>query len=213
MKFIRLIIIFVMLAIMGIVLLVGSIKDKAELAKPRGDLTTMKADDFYAGRFVEGTIDELWDNFADMEESDTIFGVKYNTKVTARYFAMPLPSSYDDEDLKFVALAIRDSGHQRTADKMVDETVDYFANGKELPVWTTMRVEGKVTKLTGEGLKIFKEYFEEIGGGSENVVAYTINMGNTGNGTTGMIIFSIILTVVGLGGTAFFIVRKVLSGR
>ena len=60
MKFVRLLIVFAVLAIMGIALLIGSIKDKAELAKPRGDLETMTEDDFYNGRFVEGTIYELW---------------------------------------------------------------------------------------------------------------------------------------------------------
>ncbi len=54
MKFVRLLIVFAVLAIMGIALLIGSIKDKAELAKPRGDLETMTEDDFYNGRFVEG---------------------------------------------------------------------------------------------------------------------------------------------------------------
>ncbi|MBD5384127.1 MAG: hypothetical protein HDR72_03900 [Ruminococcaceae bacterium] len=213
MKFVRLLIIFVVLAIMGIALLIGSIKDKAELAKPRGDLETMKASDFYDGRFVEGEIYELWDNYAYMEESDTIFGISYNTKITSQYYAMPLPATYDDYDLKFVALAISDSAMQKTADKIVDETADYIIDGKELPEWTSLKIEGKVTKLSGDGLKLFREYFDDIGGSTANIVAYTINAGNNGSNTTTTLIISIVLTIIGLGGTAFIVVRKVLSGR
>lgn len=214
MKFfsVRVLIVFIVLAIMGIAMLIGSIKDKVELAKPRGDLETMKASDFYNGRFVEGEIYEIWDNYAYMQESDTIFGITYSTKVTSEYYAMPLPATYDDHDVKFVALSIGDSAMQRTANKIVQETSAYIIDGKELPEWTSMKIKGKVTQLKGEGLKLFQDYISDIGGGSANIVAYTINVGNDGSHTTTNLIISIVLLVVGLGGTAFMVVRKVLSG-
>ncbi|MCM1166009.1 MAG: hypothetical protein NC299_09200 [Lachnospiraceae bacterium] len=211
MKFVRFLIIFVMLAFLGIALLVATIKDKAELAKPRGDLETMKASDFYNGRFVEGEIYDIWDNYAYLEESDTIFGISYNTKTTAQYYAMPLPSSYDEEELKFVALSIRDAATQKTANRVVEETADYL-DGKELPEWTTLNVTGKVTKLSGEGLGLFRSYISKMGGGEENIVAYVINVGNDGGGSTGVMILAIVLTVIGLGGSVFLIIRRVLAG-
>ncbi len=126
MKFVRLLIVFAVLAIMGIALLIGSIKDKAELAKPRGDLETMTEDDFYNGRFVEGTIYELWDNFADMEEYDSTFGIKHNTRVTAQYYALPIPAL---DEYKFVALALSDSSQQSIAERMVKEIDAFFEDG------------------------------------------------------------------------------------
>lgn len=212
MKLIRFLIVFIGLAIMGIVLLIGSIKDKVELAKPRGDLDTMKASDFYDGRFVEGEIYEIWGKYAYMEESDTIFGISYNTKITSQYYAMPLPATFNDYNMKFIALAIPDSAMQKTADKIVSETVNYYNRGVELPEWTTLKVEGKVTKLTGKGLQLFQEYLDDIDGSSANMVAYTINAGNNGRNSTATLIISIILTIIGLGGTAFIVIRKVLSG-
>lgn len=212
MKLIRLLVVFVGLAIMGIALLIGSIKDKAELAKPRGDLDTMKASDFYDGRFVEGEIYEIWGQYAYMEESDTIFGISYNTKVTSQYYVMPLPATFDDYDMKFVSLSIPDSATQKTADKIVSETVNYYNRGVELPEWTTLKVEGKVTKLTGKGLQLFQEYLDDMDASSANIVAYTINAGNNGRNSTSTLIISIILIVIGLGGTAFIVIRKVLSG-
>lgn len=212
MKFIRLLIVFVVLIIMGIAMLIGAIKDKAELAKPRGDLETMKASDFYNGRFVEGEIYELWDNYADMTESDTIFGISYNTKVTSRYYSMPLPATFEDNDLKFVALAIPDTAMQATADKIVKETADYMINGTELPEWTSMKITGKVTRLKGEGLEVFQEYFNDIGGSSANIVAYTINVGNDGSNSTIALIMAIVIMVLGMGGTAFVVIRKIVAG-
>ncbi len=208
MKFVRFLIIFVVVAVMGVVLLVGSIKDKAELAKPRGDLETMTEEDFYQGRFVEGTIYELWDNYADMEEYDSTFGIKHNTRVTAQYYALPIPVL---DEYKFVALAISDSSKQSIAQKMVKETDAYYEDGT-VPT-TTMRVSGKVTKLSGEGLEYLQDYAEYMGFEASDVAAFVINDGNDGSNAGGALIIAIVLTVVGLGGTAFLIVRKILSGR
>lgn len=214
MRFVRLLVVFVVVAFLGIALLIGSIKDKAELAKPRGDLETMTEDDFYQGRFVEGTIYELWDNYAEMEEYDTTFGIKHNSRITAQYYAMPVISSYEGNGTaKFVALAISDSGEQKIADKMSQETDNYYEYDIEPDEWTTLEIKGKVTRLSGEGLEIFRQYFEEVGGSAENALPYVINSGNDGSGSGGALIIAIVLTVIGAGGTVFMIVRRVIRGR
>ena len=208
MKFVRLLIVFAVLAIMGIALLIGSIKYKAELAKPRGDLETMTEDDFYNGRFVEGTIYELWDNFADMEEYDSTFGIKHNTRVTAQYYALPIPAL---DEYKFVALALSDSSQQSIAERMVKEIDAFFEDGT-VPE-TTIQIKGKVTKLSGDGLEYLQEYAVGMGLEPSDVVAFTINDGNDGSGSGGMLVIAIVLTVIGLGGAAFVIIRKVISGK
>lgn len=208
MKFVRLLIVFIVVAVMGIVLLIASIRDKAELAKPRGDLETMTENDFYNGRFVEGTVYELWDNFADMEEYDSTFGIKHNTRVTAQYYALPIPVL---DEYKFVALALSDSSQQSIAKKMVKETDAFFEDGT-IPT-TAIQIKRKVTKLSGDGLEYLQEYAVDMGLEASDVVAFTINDGNTGSGSGAMLAIAIVLTIIGLGGTAFVIVRKIISGR
>ncbi len=208
MKFVRLLIVFIVVAVMGIVLLIASIRDKAELAKPRGDLETMTENDFYNGRFVEETVYELWDNFADMEEYDSTFGIKHNTRVTAQYYALPIPVL---DEYKFVALALSDSSQQSIAKKMVKETDAFFEDGT-IPT-TAIQIKGKVTKLSGDGLEYLQEYAVDMGLEASDVVAFTINDGNTGSGSGAMLAIAIVLTIIGLGGTAFVIVRKIISGR
>lgn len=208
MRFVRLLIVFIVLAVMGIALLIASIRDKAELAKPRGDLETMTEDDFYNGRFVEGTVYELWDNFADMEEYDSTFGIKHNTRITAQYYALPIPVL---DEYKFIALALSDSSQQSIAKKMVKEIDAFFEDGT-IPT-TAIQIKGKVTKLSGDGLKYLQEYAVDMGLEASDVVAFTINDGNTGSGSGVVLAIAIVLTVIGLGGTAFVIVRKIISGR
>ncbi len=208
MRFVRLLVMFVVIAFLGIALLVGTLKDKAELSKPRGDLETMTEDDFYQGRFVEGTIYELWDNFADMEEYDSTFGIKHNTRVTAQYYALPIPVL---DEYKFVALAISDSSKQTIAKKMVKETDAFYEDGT-MPT-TELHVRGKVTKLSGDGLDYLREYAEYMDFDAGDVAAFTINDGNDGSSSGGTLIIAIVLSVIGLGGTVFMIVRRVIRGK
>lgn len=208
MRFVRLLIMFVVVAFLGIALLIGSIKDKAELAKPIGDLETMTEGDYYQGRFVEGTVYELWDNYAEMEEYDTTFGIKHNSRITAQYYALPIPGI---DEYKFIALAVSDSAKQTTANKLVAEIDSYYEDGT-IPE-TEIHIKGKVTKLSGDGLKFLQEYAEYMGFETSDVAPFVINDGNDGGGTGGALAIAIVLTVIGAGGTVFTIVRRVIAGR
>lgn len=206
MKTLRSSITFIVIAVLGILLLVMSIKDKIELAKPPANIAEMTEDDFYNGRFVEGNIYEIWYEFATMQESDTIFGISYNTKTTGHYFVMPLETSFETGSLKFVALSVRDSSDVATANKMVRETLNYYNNDVELE--TTMHVKGKITKLKGKGKDYFDEYIDFQGFiPSDASVYYIINVGNDGKGTTTALLIGIGITVVGVLGTLFSILR------
>ena len=205
MKVLRASITFIVISVLGILLLVMSIKDKIELAKPPADIAAMTESDFYNGRFVEGEIYEIWQEFATMEESDTIFGISYNTKTTGHYYAMPLETSFITGIPKFIALSVRDSSDVATANRMVQESLNYYNN--DIDLVTTMHIKGKVTKLKGDGAKYFDEYMEYEGFIPSDVsVHYVINVGNDGSGTTTALLIGIGITVVGVLGTLFSII-------
>lgn len=211
MKLIRSSITFIVIAVLGIILLVTSIKDKIELAKPPANIAEMTEDDFYNGRFVEGYIYEIWNSFATRQESDTIFGISYNTKTTGHYYAMPLETSFETGIPKFVALSVSESSNVATADKMVRETRNFYNNGVELQ--TVMHIKGKITKLKGDGKKLFDEYIEYEGFiPSTTSVYYVINVGNDGSGTTAALLIGIGITVVGVLGTLFSVIRGRVRG-
>lgn len=210
-NFIRRVIIFGLFLVMGIVFLAGGIKNKVELSKPKGDLSTMTESDFYDGRFVEGTIYEIWDQFAYMEETSSS-GAK---KKTDFYFAMPLETSYDSDTPKFIVLEVKSGSDLTTANKMAKETDDYYGTGKEPSSgWTELHFTGKVHKLKNDVLKSFENYIKKglEGGTKENICAFSIARYNEGSENTGLFI-GIGLTVIGLGGLAFVVLRKIMSGK
>ena len=202
---IRILLTFVLLAVMGIIFSAVGIRDKVELAKPRGVLEEMHAEDFYNGRFVEGTIYELWDEFAYRTE---------DSQVKARYFALPLETSFSEDEWTIVAVSFSNSSQMTTAQRMAKESDNWYRYGKEPVSWTEMHITGKVTKLKGEQLKFFKEYvIDDLELSADNMCAYVINASNNGSGSGAMLVMGIIFAVIGFGGLAFMIVRKVLTGR
>lgn len=211
MKIIKSAIAFIVIGIMGVFFLVSAIKDKAELAKTPANIETMTESDYYNGRYVEGYIYELWNEYASLEESDSMFGIKYNTKTTGHYFAMPLETSYDTGIAKFASVSVRNSSDFITAQKMEQESLDFYNDEGDLV--TKMYVKGKLTKLKGDGKKYFDEYIQAEGfSPSQTAVYYVINVGNDGSGTTIELIIGIAVTLVGVVGTLIAIMRGINRG-
>lgn len=211
MKIIKSAIAFIVISIMGVFLLVSAIKDKIELSKPPADIASMTEADYYNGRFVEGNIYELWNEYATLKQSDSTFGIKYNTRVTGHYFAMPLETSFETGIPKFASISISDSSDLITAQKMEKESLDYYNSDKELV--TSMYVKGKITKLEKDAAKYFDQYMESEGFTPSAVsVHYVINVGNDGSGSTTALIISIAVTLVGVIGTLVAVIRGIHRG-
>lgn len=211
-KFIRLMVMFVIFGVLGVIFLSSGIKDKVELSKPKGDVETMTADDFYKGRFVGGTIYEIWDEVAYMTETND----SGSTRTTRHYFAMPMESSYEGEtidDLRFMVLCLKDASNVSVARKMAKEMGNYLMNDDSYPE-TTFNVSGQLGTMSGELKKYFDEYLTDLGfDPAVNGMNCVIYAGQNGGGSTAMLIIGIVLVIVGFGGGALTIIRRVVRGR
>ena len=194
MKLIRGIIVMVVFVIVGGFLTVVSIRDKVEFAN-RKDISPMGAKDFHAGQFVTGEIYELWDEFAYTRETNTDTNT---TKTTDRYFAMPLESTFEDDEPIFIAIVVKDSADVRIANKMSKETDDYYLEGIEPDVWTTMKADGKVTKMDDKEYDAFLKYLKNQGYSAQNAARYVVHIGGNANSSTALLIIGLVLLVVGL---------------
>lgn len=214
-KALRLMIIAAVLFIGGIVFLVIGIKDKAEFNKPRMRLEEMRASDLYAGQYVEGDIYEVWDEFAYTEETKSTLGIEHDKKVTDRYFMMPMEFSFSEDEPTFIALCTRNSSEISTFRKMVDEAIDYYNDDK--PLVTKTHFVGKVQALKGDYLDFFRESVSVCYGVSKSEADHysaPFLIRSWQNDNSGVLIgLGIGGIVIGFAGLAFFIIRKVRTGR
>ena len=194
MRLIRGIITLIVLAVIGGFFTVISIRDKVEFAN-RKDISTMGAKDFHAGQFVTGEIYEVWDQFMRETETNTDTNT---TKTTRRYFAVPLETTFEDDEPIFIAIAVKNSADIATARKMSEETDDWYLNDIEPDVWTTMKADGKVTKMDDEDYSYFLKYLTDQGYSAKNAAPYIVNIGGNADGSTALLIIGLVFLGVGL---------------
>lgn len=207
------ILIFLLIFGLGISMIVGAVKDKTELSKPRAKIEEMTADDFYDGRFIEGDIGEIWGEYATMNLSKSYFGITYDTQTTAHYYLMPLETSYDLEEPKFISLSVYNSADLELARKMAyefEECVTNFDSGDIKLPESVMTMKGKVSKLRKDAVPLFNSVIEEMGFDPEtSALPYVVNVGNDGSGVNLELPIGIAVTAFGLIGLFFAIVRGV----
>lgn len=139
--------------IAGIVFVITSVSDSNKLKHVK-DLSTMRVADFKKGEFVEGDIYLIMDEFAYMEEYDSTFGVKHNSRVSSRYFVFPLEGSDYDE---YAALEIGNTDLANTAAVMCDEFYSVYVEDKEIGEPTSIHITGKIKKMD----KKIEDFFYE----------------------------------------------------
>lgn len=202
-------IVFLALAVMGIAILMSSAADSAQMAKGITDFNEMTASDFEVGRFVQGTIYELDDEFAYVEESDAVLGIKYNKRVGAHYYVMPLAmtTAEDSPYVQYVAVCIGNQSMAATAQKMCEETWAWWEDGTVPEEWTTLEITGKVSKLSGELEDFFYEwlmYGDESADRSEYakyVAPYVITYYNTETANSpAFTLVAIAILIIGIAG-------------
>ncbi len=215
----KLVSVFAAILIIGLVIFIPALSDNMALAKGMTDFNDMTEADFVKGRFVQGTIYELYDEFAYEEEYESTFGVKHNERVSAHYYIMPLYATYESETMQYVAVCIKNSGDAATAQKMLEETWDYWDTGAEPAVWTELPITGKVTELDGELLDYFYEwlmYGDNTATRADYeayVCPYIIEAYYNTDGISVMLIIGGIISAIGLVGLAVAITVLVKSKK
>lgn len=155
--FYRLAIVFAVLIILGIGLLISTVKQSVEIAKGTQDFNTMTASDFKKGMYVSGEVYYIFDQFAYYESTTTSYGIKVSSKITP-YYVVPLMNE-NSEELQFIALAIGNDDVISMAENLMYQTWDYMDYDTEPEVWQQLNITGKVTELDGELLDYFYDYF------------------------------------------------------
>lgn len=202
MKTLRLLITAIVFAAVGIVVAAGGISDKIKVSGEKTDFSDLTADNLKSGTMVEGTIYEVWDEFA-YEDDDGYTG----------YFAFPLDSSYEGEELYFAALKFSDTSDVKIAQKMSQETDNWYFNDVVPETWTSITFSGKVSKLKGDGLDFFHEYLENIGCDlADYKNAYVIERYKEGSETP-RIVMGVIFAVLGVVVAGLAVLLRLVKGK
>ncbi|MCM1523473.1 MAG: hypothetical protein NC120_03350 [Ruminococcus sp.] len=210
--------IFAVLAAGGIMMLFIAGKDSAAYSKGVTDFNEMAGDDFIVGRYVEGTVFNLQDEFAYEEKYRETLGVKHNERVSAHYYVMPLLATMDSDTPQYAAVCLRNAQMIETAEIMVNETWAFYTGTQMPEEWTSMELTGKVSKLDGDLEDLMYEWMmygddEAIKEDYEPMICPYLITYNDPSAISSLMTAGAVLLAAGAAGLAVTIVIKVKAGR
>ena len=133
------------------------------------DFSSVAYGELKKGDLVQGTIDITDGCFAEMEETNTTFGIPTSKRTSAQYYAC-----YTCNDF-YVVYQTGNSGQINTLDKMADETEAYYTEYQMLAEdagenadfsqihqpTTTLDFTGEVENMSSDLRNIFREWYGE----------------------------------------------------
>ena len=155
----RVIIFIIAVFLVGLVGTITGTIDNSKASKADKDFNTMTRYDFKDGMFVKGKVYEVYDEFAYEEYYEESFGIKHSERVTAHYYAVPILTGFDTENFMYIAVEISNADVVAQAEKLMQQTWDYYETGTEPVMWNEFDIVGEVYPLTGEVDKYFYEWY------------------------------------------------------
>ncbi len=207
----RLIIGFIALFVMGMYFMISSVVENSKADNAELDFNYMSEYDFKKGMYVKGRVYEIYDEYAYEETYETTFGIKTNERVSSHFYLVPMVGTFETETPKYITVEISHVKMIPEAEKLMQQTWDYYDNGIEPTIWNEFDITGKVTPLDEELEGYLYEWFMY---GDENstradyedmICPYVITYHSFSGNSSG-VAFGAGLTIIGAIGIAVFVV-------
>ena len=153
------VILLVVMFIFGLVTTITGTIDSSKASRAEKDFNAMTRYEFKDGMYVGGRVYEIYDEFAYEESYEETFGVKHNERVTTHYYVVPMLASYDTDTPMYIAVEISHVDTIAQAEKLMQQTWDYYDSGIEPVVWSEFDLIGEVYPLEGELDSYFYEWY------------------------------------------------------
>ncbi|MBQ8903036.1 MAG: hypothetical protein IJY73_01890 [Oscillospiraceae bacterium] len=208
----RLMILFAALFLVGLILTVTGVIDNNAAENADMDFNYMAEREFDEGMFVKGRVYEIYGEFAVEETYKKTFGITTSTRVSSHYYVVPMVGTFESDNPMYIALEISHIGMVEEAEKLMDQTWNYYDYGIEPTVWNEFDIKGKVSKLDGELKDYMYEWFmygDESASRAEYddlICPYVITYRNT---SSSAVVFTVIIAAIGAIGLTIMIMLHI----
>lgn len=208
---VRLAIVFLALFLSGLVISITGALDNSKAAKANMDFNYMKNSDFLAGSFVKGRVYEIIGEYAYEEVYKESFGVKTNERVTSHFYLVPMLGTAENGDPMYISVEISHVDAVADAEKLLQQTWDFYENNTEPAVWNEFEITGEVYALDGELESLLYGWLLEGDPASsradyESMICPYVIKHHSFDGSSNGIIFGVIAAVIGAIGLTVFVV-------
>lgn len=155
----RIVILLIVMFVFGLITTITGTIDSSKASRADQDFNAMTKADFKDGMYVGGRVYEIYDEFAYEESYEESFGVKHNERVTTHYYAVPMYGSFNTDTPMYIAVEISHKDAVEQAEKLMQQTWDYYDTGIEPTLWNEFDILGEVYPLEGELDQYFYEWY------------------------------------------------------
>lgn len=195
----RLVILFIVFAVAGVMLTVGSVSDIIKLNGTVKDFNFDSMTDIKKGDIVGGEIGYIIDCYASETTTNTTMGVETSSRTSREYFIMPLLNDADYEKDLYITVSASKWEDRQLLYAICDDTYELF-EGNENVQWHDMLFVAKVKKLDSDLNGFLTEWFEEAEYFDDDIqshiVPFELSYFDPSNVYTNLIIGLIMLAVV-----------------
>lgn len=204
----RLFIVFAMLFVMGVFFTISGSIENSGVENAELDFNYMDEYKFKDGLYVKGRVYEIYGEFAVEETQQKRFGITTSSRISSHYYVVPMIGTFESDSPVYIAVEISHVGMVEEAEKLMEQTWDYYDNGIEPAIWNEFDIKGKVSPLEGELLDYMYEWFMYGDPGAtradyeQYICPYIVTYRNT---SSSYIVFTVILAAVGAVGLTVII--------
>lgn len=157
---IRIAIVFIFLAIAGVMLTVSGIKDIVRLNGYIPDFNFESMQDVKTGSFVCGYVNNILDCYASETTTNTTMGVETSSRTSEEYFLMPLINETDEAESLYVTISAAHIEDRKLLYAICDDTWDYMDGNTDIE-FTEMAILARVKKIDDDLMPLLIDWFQE----------------------------------------------------
>lgn len=155
---IRIAIVFIFLAIAGVVLTVSGISDIIKLNGDIPDFNFESMQNVKAGSFVCGYVNNILDCYASETTTNTTMGVETSSRTSEEYFLMPLLN--DEDDSLYVTISASNIEDRKLLYAICDDTWEYMDGNTDVE-FTEMAILARVKEIDDDLMPLLIDWFQE----------------------------------------------------
>ena len=157
---IRIAIVFIFLAIAGVVLTVSGIADIIRINGDIPDFNYESMQNVKNGDFVCGYVNNIFDCYASETTTNTTMGIETSSRTSEEYFLMPLINETDEAEDLYVTISASNIEDRRLLYAICDDTWEYMDGNTDID-FTEMAILARVKKIDDDLMPLLIDWFKE----------------------------------------------------
>lgn len=158
---IRIAIVFIFLAVAGVILTVSGITDIIKLNGDIPDFNFESMQNVKNGDFVCGYVSNILDCYASETTTNSTMGIETSSRTSEEYFLMPLVNETDEAESLYVTISASNIEDREILYKIRNDTWEYMDGNTDID-FTEMAIIARVKNIDDDLMPLLIDWFQEV---------------------------------------------------